>query len=125
MASQAPAYARTGAPIAAGPIIVSIAKVFGLDLSADQTLVILPVVMFLYYCFGRALEAYNPKLGWVLGIAKQPAYSKEDAPAPEKGEELVAVSVPKEMPEQTDNTPRADLGEETIDDGQPFTGGMR
>lgn len=138
-ASQAPAYARTGAPITAGPIIVAIARVFGLDLTLDQALFLIPVVSFGYYCLGRALEAYNPKLGYVLGIAKQPAYSKQDAPAPGEGEALVAVVVPDEVadaqgdggdadevPVQTDNGPRAEEGERlSTRQGEVFSGEMR
>lgn len=92
--SQKPAYVRTGAPMGAGAVIVFIAKQIGLDLSVDQVIVVLPVVMFVYYSLARAMEAYNPKLGYVLGIAKAPAYATESAPAPAEGEHLEAVVVP-------------------------------
>lgn len=74
------AYVRTGTPIAAGPILVAIAGQFGLDLSTEQVLLLVPAVSFLYYVLGRAMETYNPKLGYVLGIAKTPTYSTEPAP---------------------------------------------
>lgn len=100
--NQTPAYVRTGTPIAAGPIIVAIASQFGLDLTVEQALMVVPVVSFLYYVLGRALETYNPKLGYVLGIAKAPAYSNEPAPSPGPGEEVVAEVVPEESPQPVD-----------------------
>lgn len=93
MSSQTPAYVRTGTPIAAGPILVGIAGQFGLEISVEQALLLVPVVSFLYYVLGRAMETYNPKLGYVLGIAKAPAYSDVPAPSPGLDEHLEAVVV--------------------------------
>lgn len=127
--SQKPAYVRTGVPMGAGSLIVFVAQQFGLDLTVDQALIVAPVVMYLYYVLGRALETYRPSLGYVLGIAKQPAYSKESAPAPGAGEDLVAVVVPDpdaEVPVQTDNGPRAEEGERLSSRQEPaFMGAMR
>ena len=93
MSSQAPAYARTNAPIVAGPVLCFIAKKFGMDLSVEEALILVPLVSSAYYTLGRMLEAWKPKLGYVLGVPKQPAYSDQPAPAPGPGEEVVAVVV--------------------------------
>lgn len=135
--SQKPAYVRTGTPMAAGAVLVYVAQQIGLDLSADQATILVPVVMYLYYVLGRALEAYNPRLGFVLGIAKQPAYSKQDAPAPDEGEHLEAIVVADKEPDaprpargddgvptQTDNGPKDD-DEFATDQGEVFSGEMR
>lgn len=124
---QKPAYVRTGTPMVAGSGLVFVAKAFGLDLSVDQALILAPVVMYAYYVLGRALEHYNPKLGYILGIAKQPAYAKGKAPAPGEGEDVVAEVVADEdaeVPVQTDNGPKDD--DEFHPAQEPaFTGEMR
>lgn len=96
--SQAPAYARTASPIAAGPIIITIARLFGLDLTVDQALGLVPVLSFLYYVVVRALEYKFPVVGYALGIPKQPAYSDEPAPSPKKDENVVAIAIPDTQP---------------------------
>lgn len=130
--SQTPAYVRTGTPIGAGSILMWLAsRVFGIDLSAGDVLVILPLIQGAYYVLGRALEKWKPSLGYVLGIAKQPAYSTENAPAPGPGEEVVAVVVSEEgdgdeTPVQTDNGPRPEEGERLSSrQGEVFSGEMR
>jgi hypothetical protein len=100
--------------MALGSVIMWLAShVFGITLSASDVLVILPMIQAAYYVVGRALERWKPSLGYVLGIAKQPAYSSADAPAPAEGEHLEAVVVkdedglpPEAAPQQTDNGPR-------------------
>jgi hypothetical protein len=89
-----PSLVRTGTPMVAGSILVGIARALGLDLTVDQAMAVLPVVMFLYYAAGRALETWNPSLGYVLGMAKAPAYSSEPSPSPGTDEHLETVVVP-------------------------------
>ncbi len=94
MASISPAYARTNAPIAAGPVIVYLAKSLGWDLTVEEALLFIPIISSAYYFVARLAEAYNPKLGGILlGSAKAPAYSLAPAPSPAAGEDVVAVIV--------------------------------
>jgi hypothetical protein len=93
--SQTPAYVRTGTPISAGVIVTLILNYFGVELGDAMTSVVTGLSAGAYYVLGRALETWNPKLGYVLGIAKQPAYSTEPAPSPGTGEEVVADVVPE------------------------------
>lgn len=89
---QAKGYVRTAAPISAGPIIVYIAHQFGWDLSVDQALLFVPIISAAYYTVGRALEAINPKFGYILGLPGAPAYAKD---LPDEGEKVVAEVVPE------------------------------
>lgn len=88
-----PALVRTGVPMGVGSALIFVAQAFGLELTVDQALILAPVVMWLYYVAGRALESFDPKLGYVLGIAKAPAYSPKPSTSPDRGEDLVAVVV--------------------------------
>lgn len=92
---QTPAYVRTGTPIGAGAVIVFIAKQLGVDLTVDQALLLMPAVMYAYYVLGRLLESFDPRLGYILGIAKTPAYSIEPSTSPDRGEKLAGVVVPE------------------------------
>jgi len=89
---RTPAFVRTLIPIIIGPLVARFAP--GVD-ADDPTVLLLvsAVVSYVYYVGVRYLEAYNPKLGYLLGIAKTPAYSKEDAPSPGQGEAIEAIIV--------------------------------
>lgn len=121
--NTAPALVRTGVPMGVGSALIFAAKAFGLELTVDQALILAPVVMWLYYVLGRALESFDPRLGYVLGIAKAPAYSPQASTSPDRGEELVAVVVsegtdPQVVQEVVESSTAVDT---PVDDSQlPF-----
>lgn len=96
--SQAPGYVRTGTPISAGVILAIAAHRLGLSLTVEETAILTGAFGAAWYCVGRALETWHPKLGYVLGVAKQPAYSDRPAPSPGEGEAVEAVVVDEPAP---------------------------
>lgn len=92
MSDKTPAIVRTIVPIIVGNVLTKVIP--GLDPTDPfvNTLVD-TAVSGVYYVGVRYLEEYNPKLGYLLGIAKKPAYSTEPAPSPGPDEHLEAVVV--------------------------------
>ncbi len=74
-----PSLIRTYTPIAVGALVTYLARTWGVVIddhaSADLTLGVGGIAMALYYTLLRVAEAKVPALGWLLGVAKQPAYS--------------------------------------------------
>jgi hypothetical protein len=117
---------RTLVPILIGPVIARFCP--GLDPKDPNVLLMVSAVAsYLYYVVVRVLELKAPKLGYLLGIAKAPAYSPKESPSPGAGEEVVAVVVPTTTdeaaaqpeqpaaePEQTDNTERPEDGPQDV-----------
>lgn len=66
---------RTVVPVIVG-LVVSLALRAGIQLDdASVTSVVTSVVTGVYYVVARFLETrVNPSFGWLLGLAKQPAY---------------------------------------------------
>lgn len=105
-----PSLIRTGVPFLVGPLLAWAATKLGLPVeeiaNPESALYVLvtgalsAACGYLYYVGARFLEVYaSPKWGYILGLAKSPAYSKEDAPSPGKGEDVEAVVVPEVVPE--------------------------
>lgn len=139
-----PSLIRTLAPFVVGPVLAAIATRLGLPLDEirpDSALYVGVMAAvtgafgYLYYVLARFAEVFlNPKWGYVLGLAKSPAYSPADSPSPAEGEVLVAEVVPEAMgpdgvptgePVQTDNRERPEDGEQPEDNTWDFTGEMR
>ena len=80
---QATSYVRTGVPVAVGAFLTWALHKAGIVLdghdSAVALLVVNGAVTWLYYVLVRVLETYWPTGGYLLGIAKKPAY---DGPRP-------------------------------------------
>ena len=95
MTAQTPAVVRTSTPPAyAGALIYLAQRFLHINLDTNDILVLLPVVSAAFYIVVRALETWKPALGYILGVAKQPAYSPEPSPSPADGEDVEAVVVP-------------------------------
>lgn len=93
MTDLAPSLVRTLAPLIAGPVIAR----FGFDVTDPDTLALATAVFgWLYYVLVRLVETKWPTFGYLLGIAKAPAYSTEPSPSPGPGENVEAVVVPDE-----------------------------
>lgn len=93
MSSQAPAFVRTLVPFIVGPLVARA----GFDVTDPNTLAIVTAVSgYLWYVLVHTVELRYPQFGYLLGIAKAPAYSTEPAPSPGPGEEVEAVVVPDE-----------------------------
>ncbi len=96
MSDKAPAFIRTGTPLVTGPALAIAAdELFGLTLNTTQAVVLSSSIGFVYYVVVRYLEEYNPKLGYLLGIAKKPAYSDQPSPSPDTGQAVEAVVTPE------------------------------
>lgn len=69
---------RTYVPWLAGILIgflVSLGVPLDPEVEVQITLVLMLVASFLYYFLARIFELYvSPKLGWLLGLPKQPMY---------------------------------------------------
>lgn len=125
-----PAFVRTAVPLIVGPLVAR----FGFN--ADDptvTALLAGVIGWLYYVAVRLIELKAPTFGYLLGIAKAPAYSHQPPPQPApqlaedhpaSGIKVYAGVIPSGaitaerfqgddgMPEQTDNTPRPEDGEQ-------------
>lgn len=68
---------RTTVPLIVGWVVVTLAK-NGVEIDDDTKVMLVSAatsaVSFLYYVAVRLLERWKPKLGWLLGVAKQPVY---------------------------------------------------
>jgi hypothetical protein len=93
--NQTPALIRTWTPILVGALI-SFLTARGIDLDDSTStalfLTMTALIQGVYYTVVRLIEVKAPQFGWLLGLAKAPAYSKEDPPAP-------APAVVDEVPE--------------------------
>jgi hypothetical protein len=91
MSDQLPAFVRTLVPIVVGPLVAR----FGFDVTDPDTLaLVIGVVSYLWWVVVHTVELKWPQFGYLLGIAKAPAYSSEPAPSPGPGEDVEAVVVP-------------------------------
>lgn len=98
MNDKAVSLIRTYVPVAVGAAASWLAAHFGVVIDdnskAAVSLAFGSVVIAAYYSAVRFAESKVPALGWLLGLAKQPAYVPGPAPAPDVNEEAVAVAVP-------------------------------
>lgn len=73
---------RTYVPWLAGVLIgwlVSLGVPLDPEVEVQVTLALIGAASFLYYFLARIFELYiSPKLGWMLGLAKQPDYFKRE-----------------------------------------------
>lgn len=74
---------RTYVPWLVGVLIgflVSLGVPLDPEVEVQITLALMLVASFLYYFLARIFELYvSPKLGWLLGLPKQPTYDDSDA----------------------------------------------
>jgi hypothetical protein len=93
MTDLMPSLIRTLVPIVVGPLVAR----FGLDVNDPDTFALTSgVISYLFYVLVRVVETRYPAFGYLLGIAKAPAYSPEPSPSPGPGENVEAVVVPDE-----------------------------
>lgn len=75
---------RTYVPWIVGAVIgwmVSLGVPLDPDVEPQLTALLMLAASMLYYVLARVFELYiSPKLGWLLGLAKQPTYD-DDKPA--------------------------------------------
>lgn len=91
---QLPAYVRTYIPLLVVLLGRELSK-HGFNVDNELLNVVVGIVVgAAYYAIIRALEAHKAQFGWLLGVAKQPAYLPGPAPKPETGEDVVAVVEP-------------------------------
>lgn len=91
MTDQLPAFIRTLVPIVVGPLVAR----FGFDVTDPNTLaVVIAVASYLWYVVVHTVELRWPSFGYLLGVAKAPAYSPEPAPSPGPGQDVTAVVTP-------------------------------
>ena len=93
MTDLMPSLIRTLVPILVGPFVAR----FGLDVTdPDDLALVSAVISYAFYVLVRVVETRWPAFGYLLGIAKAPAYSPEPSPSPGPGEDVEAVVVPDE-----------------------------
>lgn len=91
MTDLMPSLIRTLVPIVVGPLVAR----FGLDVTDPNNLALVSgVVAYVFYVLVRLVETHWPAAGYLLGIAKQPAYSSQPSPSPGPGEDVTAVVTP-------------------------------
>lgn len=91
---QAPAFVRTLVPFLVAWVGAYLAKHgFGIDPVWLTTAVGLGLG-YAWFVIVHVVELKVPQFGWLLGIAKAPAYSSEPAPSPGPDESVVAEVVP-------------------------------
>ena len=82
-----PSLIRTYTPVLVGALVTFLSRKWGIiideDASADLTLALGGIATLVFYTVVRILEKEIPAVGWLLGLAKQPAYSPETAPEAE------------------------------------------
>lgn len=67
----APSFIRTAVPLIVGPLIAR----YGFDVDDTSiSLIVSAVAAWLYYVVVRVLELKAPRVGYLLGLAKQPTY---------------------------------------------------
>lgn len=97
MNDQLPGYIRTYIPIVSVLLGRELAK-RGLDVDSELLAVVVGIIFAaVYYAVVRFLEKRKSVFGWLLGVAKQPAYSTEPAPSPGPGEDVEAIVVPGDV----------------------------
>lgn len=97
MTDQLPAFVRTLVPMIVGPLIAR----WGFDITDPTTLAIVTgAVGYLWYVVMHTVELRWPSAGWLLGVAKAPAYSTDPAPSPGPGEDVTAVVTPDGPPSE-------------------------
>lgn len=102
MSDQLPAFVRTYIPIVVLILSKELAK-HGFNIDGDLLqLVVAGAMAAAYYAGVRYLESHKASFGWLLGMAKQPAYASGPAPAPGDNEAVVADVVAADPP--ADNT---------------------
>lgn len=102
MNDQMPAYLRTFAPLIVAWLGTLLAK-RGMEIDSTLLEALVGVgIGALYYTLVRQAEKHKAWLGWLLLMAKQPAYSTEPAPSPGPDESVEAVVVPDEGAWQPD-----------------------
>lgn len=109
MTAMLPSVVRTFVPYIAGVLLVALAKL-GLTIPEGAATTFASFLVAVgYYAVVRYLETKgNARWGWLLGIAKAPAYSDRPAPSPDvPGEVLVADVEP--VPEATPSEPERDI----------------
>lgn len=136
-----PSLVRTLAPFIVGPILAALATRLGLPLDEIKPDSALYVALmgaitgafgYAFYAAARFAEVFiSPKWGYVLGLAKSPAYSPAPSPSPGTGEVLVTEVVPEATrpdgvptgePVQTDNRERPEDGPQPTDETWDWTG---
>lgn len=71
---------RTVIPFVAGWLVTLAVRRFGVTIDNDTIASLLTTVFgSVYYVLVRAAEHYRPAFGWLLGVAKRPAYAVIDA----------------------------------------------
>ena len=91
MSDQLPAFVRTLVPIVVGPLVAR----FGFDVTDPNTLaVVIAVASYLWWVLVHTVEMRWPSFGYLLGVAKAPAYSTAPAPSPGPGQDVTAVVTP-------------------------------
>lgn len=107
MAELSPALVRTLVPIVIGPLV---ARFFpGVNVEDPNTLLLVSgAVSYLYYVLIRLCETKYPKLGYLLGIAKAPAYASGPGPSPGTGEHATVFITPDIPPVGGDGEGPAD-----------------
>lgn len=79
-------HIRTYVPIVVGTALTYVSRKTGFvvdeDAAASVTMLIAGIVTAAYYTLVRMIERVNPKLGWLLGVAKPPTYAKTVTPQP-------------------------------------------
>ena len=74
---------RTYVPWLAGVVIgwlISLGVPLDPDVKVQVTLALMGVSSLIYYAVARIFEIYvSPKLGWLIGLPKQPLYERQPA----------------------------------------------
>lgn len=94
MTSMVPSLVRTFVPYLVGVLLTALAKL-GVDIGdgTATTLVELGVSIAWYVVFRYLETKGNARWGWLLGLAKAPAYSAEPAPSPDAPDEVLVTDV--------------------------------
>lgn len=74
---------RTVVPAVVSAVVSFLAVRFGLEvpekLQAELVAFLTPTLVLAYHGLLRKLEERYPSLGWLLGVAKRPIYSRPDS----------------------------------------------
>ena len=117
-----PSIVRTIVPVVVGLVITALVRLGVSIPNGLLTDVVSALITALYYTGVRFLETHaGPQWGWLLGLAKAPAYSDGGAPSPGAGE-ILSVSLEAD-PQAVDKAAHRDLGHpqavhNPVDDGR-------